>query len=41
MTFMEAVALHDQEHVERINKLYEEILGCSVAAGSTLVNTVQ
>jgi hypothetical protein len=41
MTFMEAIALQDQEHKERINKLYEEILGWSVTEGSTLVSTAQ
>ena len=38
---MEAIALQDQEHKERINKLYEEILGCRFTEGCTLVSTVQ
>ena len=27
---MEAIAVQDQEHRERISKFYEEVLGCSV-----------
>jgi hypothetical protein len=41
MTFVEAIALQDQEHKERTNKRYEEILVLGVAEGSKLVSTVQ
>jgi hypothetical protein len=41
MTFVEAIALQDQERKERTNKHSEEILVCCVAEGGTLVSTVQ